>query len=162
VNAAHALLRTEPPWLAAGTAALAEAIAGLIDLPRVPVPPFPRVRRCLVVNGSLHPQSARQAAAMRSDGHWEILSQGGPGIGQLALERIDGFDALLVFGGDTAFSILEALGSKTLVPRGEVVPGVPVSILPGRELTFITKAGGFGPVDILASIRNLLSGSDRR
>jgi uncharacterized protein YgbK (DUF1537 family) len=157
-HAAEALLRGGPPWLAAGPAALAEAIARRVDVPRNSSRPFPLVRRCLVINGSLHPRSAQQAAAMEPDDEWEVVKNGGPGVERQVLERVGRFDAIAVFGGDTAFTVLRALGCSTLLPLGEVVPGVPVSVVPlaRRELTFITKAGGFGPADILASIRNRL------
>jgi uncharacterized protein YgbK (DUF1537 family) len=56
-RAAGELLHAEGTLLAAGPAALAEAVAARIDLPRSLVPPFPRARQCLVVNGSLHPLS---------------------------------------------------------------------------------------------------------
>jgi uncharacterized protein YgbK (DUF1537 family) len=73
-------------------------------------------------------------------------------------------DALIVFGGDTAGGILMALGSPMLRPLGEVLPGVPMAIIdagvPGaktdaekRALVLITKAGGFGPPDVLAQVR---------
>jgi D-threonate/D-erythronate kinase len=144
--------------LAAGPAALVEAIVARIKVPRGPVAPFPKARRCLVVNGSLHPLSARQAAAMASDGEWTILSQGGAGVGQKVRALADAFDALVIFGGDTAFEILQALECTVLRPIGEIVPGVPVSRarFSGRELIIMTKAGGFGPVDILEWIRSLL------
>jgi uncharacterized protein YgbK (DUF1537 family) len=157
-HAAEALLRAGPPWLAAGPAALAEAIARIVDAPRGAVPVFPVVRRCLVINGSLHPRSAQQASSIEPDDSWEVVKNGGPGVERLVLDRVDGFDAIVVFGGDTAFAVLRALGCSMLRPLGEVVPGVPVSVVPltRRKLTFITKAGGFGPADILVSIRNRL------
>jgi uncharacterized protein YgbK (DUF1537 family) len=70
----------------------------------------------------------------------------------------DRFDALIVFGGDTAFAILRALQCPMLRPLGEIVPGVPLSLVRyrGRDLIIMTKAGGFGPVDILATMRSLL------
>ena len=155
---AEDLLRRDGALLAAGPAALAEAIVARIDLPRGPVASFPEVRRCLVVNGSLHPLSERQAGAMASDGDWTIVSHGGPGVGQRVRAVVDAFDALVIFGGDTAFEILQALACTVLRPIGEIVPGVPVSRAQfnGRELIIMTKAGGFGPVDILERIRSLL------
>lgn len=151
------LLRAEGTLLAAGPAALAEALATRIGQRGAELP-FPKARRCLVVNGSLHPLSARQAAAMPSDDQWTVVGQGGPGVGQRVGALVDAFDALIVFGGDTAFEILQALECTLLFPIGEIVPGVPVSRVRygGRDLIIMTKAGGFGPVDILASMRSLL------
>jgi 4-hydroxythreonine-4-phosphate dehydrogenase len=70
------------------------------------------------------------------------------------------YDALVVFGGDTARAVLEELGAPRLEPLGEVLPGVPVSALPfaGRELPLVTKAGGFGEPDVVDRIRRWLRG----
>jgi uncharacterized protein YgbK (DUF1537 family) len=80
-----------------------------------------------------------------------------------------GPDAILVSGGDTAFAVFAALGCPALLPVREIVPGVPVTrieagqlarVLPGRQrdLFLITKAGGFGNVDVLCRIRKRLNG----
>jgi len=80
-----------------------------------------------------------------------------------------GSDAILVSGGDTAFAVFAELGSPALLPVREIVPGVPVTriaatqltrVLPGRQrdLFLITKAGGFGKVDVLCQIRKRLNG----
>jgi uncharacterized protein YgbK (DUF1537 family) len=154
---ADGLLRAPGIILAAGPAALAEALAARIAESVIAPPAFPKARRCLVVNGSLHPLSARQAA-IPCDGEWTVIHDGAPGIGERVRRLIDTVDALIVFGGDTAFEILRALDCPVLHPIGEIVPGVPLSRAPygGRDLIIMTKAGGFGPVDILAQMRNLL------
>ena len=36
------------------------------------------------------------------------------------------FDALIIFGGDTAYTIVDALGNPALQMIGEVVEGIPV------------------------------------
>lgn len=75
--------------------------------------------------------------------------------------------SVFVIGGDTAFAIVSELGSPPLIPVGEVVPGVAVSriekvSLPehlathGCDLMLITKAGGFGPVDVICRVRQIL------
>jgi uncharacterized protein YgbK (DUF1537 family) len=76
-------------------------------------------------------------------------------------------DAILVSGGDTAFAVFAELGFPILLPVREIVPGVPVTrieaahlarVLPGRQrdLFLITKAGGFGELDVLCQIRKRL------
>ncbi len=72
--------------------------------------------------------------------------------------KLAGADALVVFGGDTVFAILNALRVKAIEPCGEVLPGVPVSgiLLRGRKVQLVTKAGGFGEPDILEVIRRHL------
>jgi uncharacterized protein YgbK (DUF1537 family) len=61
------------------------------------------------------------------------------------------FDGLVVTGGDTARRIADALKATAIKVVGEVEPGVPYGVLqaPGRDVAFITKAGGFGASDTL-------------
>jgi uncharacterized protein YgbK (DUF1537 family) len=77
-------------------------------------------------------------------------------------------DVLVVFGGDTAFAIVEAIGNPPLYPIGEVSEGIPISKIEAkhislhigqraRDLYVITKAGGFGPPGVLTSIRNSIA-----
>lgn len=63
----------------------------------------------------------------------------------------------MIFGGDTAYRILQAFGAPALWPLGEVIPGVPISRVEGLDMYWITKAGGFGPVDALTAIRGALA-----
>ncbi len=74
-------------------------------------------------------------------------------------------DLVLAIGGDTARGIVQALGSPVLFPLGEILPGVPLSRLEdpmrkGEWIYLITKAGGFGPVDIMTEIRRKLERKD--
>ncbi len=74
-------------------------------------------------------------------------------------------DALVVFGGDTARAVVLALGSPGLKPAGEIFPGVPLSRLiraGGHSEGFylITKAGGFGPEDVVSTIFERLQRKD--
>lgn len=65
---------------------------------------------------------------------------------------------LVVFGGDTALAILDAAGVECLNPLGEVLDGVPVSRFDFGcgSFVLVTKAGGFGPPDVIREIRNKL------
>ena len=69
---------------------------------------------------------------------------------------IGDFDACLITGGDTAFATLKALGCCSLEPIGEVIPGIPVSVLP-NGMTLITKAGGFGSPQALLELHQHLN-----
>jgi uncharacterized protein YgbK (DUF1537 family) len=71
---------------------------------------------------------------------------------------------LVVFGGDTVFGIVEALGRPSLRCAGEVVPGVPAAVISAasvsgvlrdreHHLLLVSKAGGFGAPDVLVRIR---------
>lgn len=165
----------------AGPASVAAEIAAGLEGPgRRPVEPLPHIRRCLIVNGSLHDVSTRQIAFAEAQGcvsaaldaAWRILHspEGGalPPLefaaetGRRVREYLSGSetDALLVFGGDTAFGILKALGCPPLEPIGEVIMGVPVSRVWGRNLYLITKAGGFGGDDLICKVKQLLHGND--
>jgi D-threonate/D-erythronate kinase len=65
---------------------------------------------------------------------------------------------LVLFGGDTAFGVTEALGVRAFQPVCEISQGVVVSRAEhgGRELHLVTKAGGFGAPDLLSRIRETL------
>jgi uncharacterized protein YgbK (DUF1537 family) len=76
-------------------------------------------------------------------------------------------DAVLIIGGDTAYAFVSALQSPLIVPIGEVLPGVAICRINDAELSLrlpndkgdlilITKAGGFGGVDVLCQVRQIL------
>jgi hypothetical protein len=168
--------------IAVGPAALAGPIAQQIDMPRNDPPPLPQVRSCLLLNGSLHDRSAAQmrhaemqgCISAEADATWRMVGRDhAPGahpahaasanarylVEQLAAA---GSDAILVNGGDTAFAVFAELGFPALLPLGEIVPGVPLTrmvLLPRqRDVFLITKAGGFGELDVLCRIRKRLNG----
>lgn len=158
--AAERILNSPAPVIVAGPAAIAAALAG-----EAPAVSFPAVRRCLVVNGSAHPASLAQIARASFDDRWVLFEYAGPETGLerahrigLAVKEILGantFDAILVFGGDTAYAIHSALGAPDFTPLGEILSGVPVSR--SGSLTWITKAGGFGAPDLLLHLKEKLS-----
>jgi uncharacterized protein YgbK (DUF1537 family) len=159
--------------LAAGPAAFAEALAAVLRPGHVPAPVWPVVRTCLVVNGSRHEVSLSQVRHAQAcdclNDRWQLLAlpeaQGESGLAYAACVARAAIAAiariqpagLVVFGGDTALAILNALGCARLEPLGEILPGVPISRLAGRPLLLITKAGGFGPPDLLYELRKRLS-----
>ncbi len=62
--------------------------------------------------------------------------------------------AIAVFGGDTLAAIAEARGWTAFRPRTEFLPGVPLVQVCGEDdLILLTKAGGFGSVDLIAKIQ---------
>lgn len=75
--------------------------------------------------------------------------------GVLELAPVDG---LAVFGGDTAAGVLRALGVEVVRPQGEILPGLPYSRIEfrGRRLALVTKAGGFGALELLEELRRAL------
>ncbi len=177
--------------LAAGPAAFAHGIARLADWHRKQPARLPLIRRCLIVNGSRKDVSIRQIDHALACGYssiapseaqlesrrdsWLILMlqvdatarplqiarQTGEAV-RYILDRAK-IDALLVIGGDTARAVIRTLGSSSLHPLGEVMPGVPLSRMkrPGaQDLYLITKAGGFGPVDTITEIGRRLQRKD--
>lgn len=169
LTAARLALTSKPSAIAAGPAALAGALAVAWSGTNSVASPFPAVRHCLVVNGSMHSASKAQVEAAQSSGcfgeDWRYFDEtiGCEGVNrarQTGLRVFDlcrqhYFDAIIVFGGDTAYGIHSAFGSPPFRPYGEIVPGVPVASAGG--MTWITKAGGFGPPEILCEIRRRLS-----
>jgi uncharacterized protein YgbK (DUF1537 family) len=72
------------------------------------------------------------------------------------------FAHCIVSGGDTAAGVLAALNCRELLPQAELMPGVPVSLLPGTgpQVNFVSKAGGFGSADFLLQARRILRGEE--
>jgi uncharacterized protein YgbK (DUF1537 family) len=194
--ATQAFVNSPTSKLAAGPAAFAAHLARLIDAPRCQTPALPRVRTALVVNGSLNEVSMRQVDRAKRDGFpiadidlhsvpppsgaWLILehpsSEGtatpeyAKGLAKTACQLLARcqFDALVVFGGDTAYAMLVRLGHPPLHPLGELMEGIPIARIEvkrldpsigarNRDLYFVTKAGGFGSAEVLSSLRELLS-----
>jgi uncharacterized protein YgbK (DUF1537 family) len=171
---------TTPAPVFCGTGSLAGHLSRKVGMlsegpPRFRTP----VRSAIVVNGSRHGISEQQlryaeamgwptttpeyALANGLPNEWTILrlelegnqnarsvALGTGGLVRDVVQRLN-CDTLVVFGGDTAFGVVEGLGEAMLRSIGELLPGIPVSIV--GNLNFISKAGGFGPVDVLARIR---------
>lgn len=183
---------TCPFHIAAGPAGFVDPVARLIDLPRTVPARLPSLRRLLVVNGSRSEVSIRQIQHARehifAGGRGDEIVAAGDAPGWVILNDIESdsgpmdfarrlapivrglmnrleFDGLLVFGGDTAFAILESLGRPDLRPVGEVLEGVPVSAIHRKAaglngdgfFYLISKAGGFGPIDVLCQMHRKLT-----
>lgn len=167
--AAQHIAQSDRPLIVAGPAAIAGALAECLPWHRGPVPTFPALKRCLVVNGSMNPASVEQIAVASRQGcfkeGWTLFEYSGDAtgvrrateVGQQVRHWLSGnaVDAIIVFGGDTAFGIHQALGAQAFGPYGELMPGVPVSR--SGALCWITKAGGFGAPDLIASLRTRLT-----
>jgi uncharacterized protein YgbK (DUF1537 family) len=194
--AARAFLVSSTLRLAAGPSGFATHLARLVDIPHFQPPDQPRARVGLIVNGSLHTVSLQQVEQAKREGFrsikarsisfapihggWVILDQG-IDAGRAAVDFAKGLaksvcqllarypiELLLVFGGDTAYAIVEAFGNPPLYPLGEVMEGIPISRIEAKrlipyigqrdhDLYVLTKAGGFGPAGVITSIRNSLT-----
>ena len=178
VEAAAAALFFRPGvTLAAGPAVLPGYLAAFMSPGPAKTLSLPILARCLVINGSRHELSCRQMRHAEEHGWrkvepgeiperisssgWLLLESGSfaPSSGAIReILREVHIDGLIVFGGDTAYSILQALEAPRLYPLGEVLPGVPIARieLPQGKLYLITKAGGFGPVNVLPLIQQVM------
>jgi D-threonate/D-erythronate kinase len=122
--------------------------------------------RCIIVNGSLHPIAKEQVRRIRRGGGWVVVdleSSSGSRtqtaadfagrLGRAVREKLEQepFETLILIGGDSAFAVLKALNVRVIQPIGEVALGVPVSQVGTWQL--VTKAGGFGDVDLLARLQ---------
>jgi uncharacterized protein YgbK (DUF1537 family) len=151
--AARAVLSRGRQAIACGPAGLAMHLAALLGGEREIA--WPRWRRALVVNGSLHERSLEQARRAREAWQgregWDFCDR------DTAARRWaeGGYDGAVVFGGDTAYRILSARDFPPLAPLGEILPGVPVTRCGDSWL--VTKAGGFGAPDLLCRLRELLA-----
>jgi uncharacterized protein YgbK (DUF1537 family) len=121
-------------------------------------PAWPRVKNWLVVCGSRHPASRAQAEAARRMGLRVLATPDEESTGAaaaLAEEASRDLEGgVIVFGGDTAAALLARTGAAELTPLGEALAGVPVSLAAGQRgpLVLVTKAGGFGDVNVVESI----------
>jgi D-threonate/D-erythronate kinase len=124
----------------AGTAGLAAALARVMGMaPPAPAPP-PGCVRPLAVVGS--PAAAGQAEYARVRG-WDVQVLGPP-----SLPDLDGYDGLLLTGGETAARVLTAVGAQGLLLLGEALPRAPMARVCGGHLDglpVVLKAGAFGP-----------------
>lgn len=161
--AARLIQQRTDPVIVAGPAAIAGALAEEC-MPGPSELIMPSHLRCLVINGSLHPVSTDQISSHSFEANWIRFEYEGPehgldranrlGFEVKALLTEHHFDAIIVFGGDTAFGIHQALGAVDFESCGEILPGLPVSKSQGTY--WITKAGGFGKADLLQRLREKL------
>src|SRR2546430_234396 len=142
--------------------ALASRLGLLADRAEVPAGP-----RWLVVAGSIHPATRRQVKEARAAGLTVVATaerasgDRGEAIARVveqavaAIER-EKWDLVVVTGGETAVALWAALGADRVEVVGAPAPGLALGHLrlPGREpLAVLTKAGGFGPPDLIVSLQ---------
>ena len=77
------------------------------------------------------------------------------GLGVTTLITTEQPATIVTGGGDTALAILRALGITMVEPQGEAAPGLPwfwINRPNLRPLRCVVKSGGFGDIDVLASL----------
>jgi uncharacterized protein YgbK (DUF1537 family) len=154
----------QPGLLYAGSAGLAQALAGLV--PARPMAALvPPAARTLLIAGTPHPVTKMQLK--------ELASEDQDGVRVLRLHmafnaaaRIRSAfqshapQALILTGGETAQLAVRALAAHSFILQGEFAPGIPWGTMQGGDAhgcTIVTKSGGFGSPsafnDILAALR---------
>jgi len=153
-----------PGLLYAGSAGLAQALAGLI--PARPMTALvPPAARTLLIAGTSHPVTKLQLE--------ELDSAKPDGVRVLRLRwafsaatrirsafRSYAPQALILTGGETAQLAVRALGAHSFILLGELAPGIPWGTVQGGDAhgcTVVTKSGGFGSPtafnEIVAALR---------
>lgn len=135
--------------------------------PRQATGPLPS-KALLVVSGSHHPASAALAEEARRRGHRVLCVPAAPGNPERILRQLihsavqeierNRPELLVIFGGDTAASLLSATGTAEIFSVGELLPGIALAranIL-GRDTLLLTKAGGF---DVPRLLHTILGGT---
>lgn len=158
--------------LAVGARGLAQAIAGQMSSGARTLPPL--LRPMLFAIGSVDPITRAQLRALESgleadkgasrqvkllaspelDGAIDTKKAAAFARTVMAHLRDDPPETLLVTGGETARHVLRQLDVFELIVQGEILPGIPQTIaqVDGRQVTVLTKSGGFGDSATLVSL----------
>ncbi len=149
----------------AGPAGLVRVWARELGLERRAAGGWPEMGKAVVVCGSHHPVSREQAR--RAVGRVTVLAtpeeRGEDAVGpaeRLVAEAVEygrrrGVKTWIVFGGETLLALWRALGVETIEPLPEVLPGVGAAR--GGGYLFVTKAGSFGPPDVVNQMMEVLA-----
>jgi uncharacterized protein YgbK (DUF1537 family) len=178
-EAARTILADTSMRIIAGPGGMAGILAEQLAERRSTPACLPKIASCVVLNGSRHDRSAAQMRHAETQ-DWTLLetrpaanrepADVAHANARLLLQQIASRDpdGVFVMGGDTAFAVIAALGFPTLWPIRDVLPGVPVTrigmaevngVLPerDRDLFLITKAGGFGELDVIRRVHQGLT-----
>ena len=167
--------------LLAGSAGWAACLPVALHFTTKAISRTPLSSPMLIVNGSLHENSLRQIeyAAQHgvpvvklnsTQGHQQfnfsdrlILTTENtshdPNVAEKLAQQVQQIlsrtevKTLVVFGGDTLAAIAQTLHWEGFRPHYEIFDGIPiVKICEAEELTLVTKAGGFGELDLLMKL----------
>ncbi len=156
-----------PGLLYAGSAGLAQALAGLV--PAHPLAALvPPAARTLLLAGTSHPVTKLQLDELDSTDRDRVR------VLRLrfyfsATARIRSVfrsyapQALILTGGETAQLAVRALDAHSFILQGELSPGIPWGIVQGGDAhgcTVVTKSGGFGSPEAFNQIVAALRGRE--
>jgi uncharacterized protein YgbK (DUF1537 family) len=153
-----------PGLLYAGSAGLAQALAGLV--PARPMTALvPVVVRTLLIAGTSHPVTKLQLEELGAADHEGVrvlrlrMAFGATARIRSAFRRYAP-QALILTGGETAQLAVRALAAHSFILQGEFAPGIPWGSVQGGDAhgcTVVTKSGGFGSptalIEILAALK---------
>jgi uncharacterized protein YgbK (DUF1537 family) len=149
----------------AGSAGLAMALARRLYGTPTPLAP-PAIKGPIVFCiGSDHPATqAQQAELERQCPAAKVLPvPRGKTAGNEIRKCLQGAAAIFITGGDTASTVLHAVGARSILVQDEVVAGVPWGMLQQGTLDgcpVVTKSGGFGPADTLVNVAGFFPASE--
>lgn len=119
-------------------------------------------RRCIVstLNNREQLQSSTRFASRFMVEGGAVSAQVAANMGRLA-QAVLGREpdtSIVIFGGDTLLGVMEQIGCRSIVPLDELQPGVVLSeaAYQGRALLLVTKAGGFGSLQVIPQIDSCL------
>ena len=117
--------------------------------------------RVVVIAGSLQQRTARQVAHLDADTTVVVDNPSTRSFRAAVEAATADTDGLVLTGGATARAVLEILGIDTLHVSGEIEPGVPWALTTGdtRDISVVTKAGGFGDEFTLRHAVDFLRGA---
>jgi D-threonate/D-erythronate kinase len=176
---AHHAAAAGAQTLVVGSGGLAAAVARCWAVDRSPTPP-PTIGtgRILMAASSLHPVTTEQLRLLSTTAeaaHVDVLAAPSgaittPSAAAAALAaRVSAaladptYGALIIVGGDGAAAILARLSTDRVFIDGALSGGCPTGIVVGGTadgLRVVTKSGGFGTPDTLATIIAQLRGPD--
>ena len=109
-----------------------------------------------IIYSSASPKSVKVVQA--EFGANAIAEKLGVLFGELAVRLVDaGIERLIVAGGETSGSVVEALATTVLNIGPEIDPGVP-AMRGGEKLTLALKSGNFGADDFFQVAALVLAG----
>jgi D-threonate/D-erythronate kinase len=159
------IAQTLPGLLYAGSAGLAQALAGLnsVSQPAALIPP---AERTLLIAGSMHPVTRLQLQTLDRSRFPGVRVKRAR-VPFAAASRIRSAfrshkpQALILTGGETALLAVHALQAHSFILQGEISPGIPWGLVQGgiaHGCVVVTKSGGFGGPEAFNEILAALQG----
>jgi D-threonate/D-erythronate kinase len=154
-----------PRLLYAGSAGLAEALAGLNYVSQPPAL-IPASERTLIVAGSPHPVTRLQLQSFDRErfSGVRVVEIGFTFAARMRIRsafRSLSPQALILTGGETALTAVHALEAHSFILQGEISPGIPWGLIQGglaHGCLVVTKSGGFGSPSAFNEILTALQG----